>query len=85
MPPDYVNAIRFLDEARVEFLTAVTYCEQLERGFGARFRSAVEAASALAAKLPGAEAPLKHGTRRVFTKIFRSLSPVALKKMQSSS
>ena len=85
MPPDYVKEIRFLEEARVEFLTAVTYCEQIERGLGARFRDAVEAASALAAKLPGAGAPSKHGTRRVFTKIFRSLSPIALKKMQSSS
>ena len=61
---------RFLEEARVEFLTAVTYCEQIERGLGARFRDAVEAASALAAKLHGAGAPSKHGTRRVFTKIF---------------
>ena len=85
MPPDYVKETRFLEEARVELLAAVTYCEQIERGLGARFRDAVEAASALAAKLPGAEAPLKHGTRRVFKKIFRSLSPVALKKMQSSS
>ena len=80
-----MKEIRFLDEARVEFLTAVTYYEQIERGLGARFRDAVEAASASAAKLPGAGAPSKHGTHRVFTKIFRSLSPIVLKKMQSSS
>ena len=65
-----MKEIRFLDEARVEFLAAVTYYEQIERGLGARFRSAVEAASALAAKLPGAGSPWKHGTRRVFTKNF---------------
>ena len=65
-----MKEIRFLDEARVEFLAAVTYYEQIERGLGARFGSAVEAASALAAKLPGAGSPWKHGTRRVFTKSF---------------
>ena len=57
MPPDYVKETRFLEEARVELLAAVTYCEQIERGLGARFRDAVEAASALAAKLPGAGSP----------------------------
>ena len=59
---------RFLDEARVEFLTAVTYYEQIERGLGTRFRNAVEAASALAARLSNAGSQWKHGTRRVFTK-----------------
>ena len=48
-----MKEIRFIEEARFEFLAAVTYYEQIERGLGVRFRSAVEAASALAAKLPG--------------------------------
>ena len=65
-----MKEIRFIEEARFEFLAAVTYYEQIERGLGVRFRSAVEAASALAAKLPGAGSPWKHGTRRVFTKSF---------------
>ena len=34
-----MKEIRFLDEARVEFLAAVTYYEQIERGLGVRFRS----------------------------------------------
>lgn len=62
--------MRFIDEARIEFLAVVTYYEKIERGIGTRFRSAVEAASALAARLPNAGLHWKHGTRRVFTKNF---------------
>ena len=55
---------------RIEFLAAVTYYEQFQRGLGVRFRNAIEAASALAARLPNAGSQWKHGTRRVFTKNF---------------
>ena len=65
-----MKEIRFIDEARIEFLAAVTYYEQIERGLGVRFRNAVKAASALAARLPNAGSHWKHGTRRVFTKNF---------------
>lgn len=65
-----MKEIRFIDEARIEFLAAVTYHEQIERGLGVRFRNVVEAASALAARLPNAGSQWKHGTRRVFTKNF---------------
>ena len=63
-----MKEIRFINEARIEFLAAVTYDEQMERGLGVRFRNAVEAASALAARLPNAGSQWKHGTHRVFTK-----------------
>ena len=33
-PPDYVREIGCLNEARVEFLAAVMYYEQIERGLG---------------------------------------------------
>ena len=63
-----MKEIRFIDEMRIEFLAAVTYYEQFQRGLGVRFRNAIEAASALAARLPNAGSQWKHGTRRVFTK-----------------
>ena len=63
-----MKEIRFIEEARIEFHAAVTYDEQMERGLGVRFRNAVEAASALAARLSNAGSQWKHGTRRVFTK-----------------
>ena len=63
-----MKEIRFINEARIEFLAAVTYDEQMERGLGVRFRNAVEAASALAARLPNAGSQWKHGTRPMFTK-----------------
>lgn len=63
-----VSAKDVFDEARIEFLAAVTYYEKIERRLGTQFRNAVEAASALAARLPNARAQWKHGTRPVFTK-----------------
>jgi hypothetical protein len=65
-----VKQVRFLDEARLEFLAEVAYYEHIERGLGERFRVAVEAATVLAAKLPGAGSPWKYRTRRVFPKKF---------------
>ena len=65
-----MKEVRFLEEARLEFLAEVVYYENMERGLGERFRIAVEAATMLAAKIPLAGAPWKHGTRRVFPKNF---------------
>ena len=39
MPPDDVKEIRFIDEARIEFLPAVSYYEQIERRLGVQFRN----------------------------------------------
>lgn len=65
-----MRQVSFLEEARLEFLAEVAYYEQLERGLGGRFRSSVEAAVALAAKLPETGAPSQYATRRVFLKHF---------------
>ena len=61
---------RFHGEARLEFLDGVAYYETIQVGLGERFRQSVEAAVELAASLPFAGAPHKHGTRRVFSKKF---------------
>ena len=65
-----MNEVRFLEEARLEFLAEVAYYEKMERGLGERFRISVETATMLAAKIPLAGAPWKHDTRRVFPKNF---------------
>ena len=65
-----MKQVRFLEEARLEFLAEVAYYEHVERGLGERFRVAVEAATTLAAKLPGAGSPWTYRTRRVFPKKF---------------
>jgi toxin ParE1/3/4 len=64
-----INA-RFHGEARLEFLDNVAYYEAIQIGLGERFRQSIEAAVALAASLPFAGSPHKHGTRRVFPKKF---------------
>ena len=61
---------RFHNEARREFLDSVAYYEAIQVGLGERFRQSVEAAVALAASLPFAGSPHRHGTRRVFPKKF---------------
>jgi toxin ParE1/3/4 len=65
-----VTNARFHGEARLEFLDGVAYYESIQVGLGARFRQSVEAAVELAASLPFAGSPHKHGTRRVFPKKF---------------
>jgi hypothetical protein len=37
-----VRRVRFLEEARLEFLADVSYYEKAERGLGARFGRAVQ-------------------------------------------
>jgi plasmid stabilization system protein ParE len=61
---------RFHAEARHEFLESVAFYEAIQVGLGGRFRRSVEAAVELAASIPFAGTPHKHGTRRVFTKKF---------------
>ncbi|MDP2065144.1 MAG: type II toxin-antitoxin system RelE/ParE family toxin [Burkholderiaceae bacterium] len=61
---------RFHGEARIEFLESVAYYEAVQVGLGERFRQSIEAAVELAASLPFAGAPHRHGTRRVFPKKF---------------
>lgn len=61
---------RFHGEARLEFLDSVAYYEAIQAGLGERFRQSTEAAVGLAASLPFAGAPHRHGTRRVFPKKF---------------
>jgi plasmid stabilization system protein ParE len=61
-----VTSARFHDEARLEFLDSVAYYEAIQISLGERFRQSVEAAVELAASLPLAGSPHKHGTRRVF-------------------
>ena len=61
---------RFHGEARLEFLDSVAYYEAIHVGLGEQFRQSVETAVALAASLPFAGSPHKHGTRRVFPKKF---------------
>ena len=65
-----MRTARFLQEARREFLDGVAYYEQVQHGLGERFRVAVEAAVALAAAMPYAGSPHRHGTRWVFPRKF---------------
>lgn len=66
-----MKPVRFLEEARDEFLDQVAYYEARGKGLGERFRQAVEAATALAATHPKLGSPWKLRTRRVFPTGFR--------------
>ncbi len=68
--PDALKTVKFVAAAQQEFLAEVAYFERIESGLGARFRIAVEAATALIVMLPNAGAPWKYGMRRVFPKNF---------------
>lgn len=65
-----VKPLRFIAEARREFLAEVAYYNELEPGLGARFAKAIEEAAALAVAFPQAGSPFASNTRRVFTKGF---------------
>lgn len=65
-----MKPVRFLQEARLEFLADVVYYEQKERGLGERFRISVEAAVQLISNIPAAGARWKYRTLRVFPKNF---------------
>ena len=44
--------LRFVDEAREELLSQVSYYEERQKGLGERFRLAIKAATSLAATHP---------------------------------
>jgi hypothetical protein len=47
-----MKSVRFLDEARTEFLEQIVYYEEQQKGLGNRFRAAVETAVCLASSRP---------------------------------
>lgn len=65
-----MKTVRFLEEARDEFLEEISYYEERQKGLGDRFRESVEAATALAVAHPKLGSPWKLRTRRVFPKGF---------------
>ena len=65
-----MRQIRFLEEARSEFLAEVVYYEKLQRGLGGRFQAAVEKATSIAVAFPLAGSPSASETRRVIAKGF---------------
>lgn len=65
-----MKPVRFLEEARDEFLEQITYYEERQKGLGDRFRQAVEVATAFASAHPKLGSPWKLRTRRVFPKGF---------------
>lgn len=66
-----MRPVRFLQEARDEFLEEIAYYEDRQKGLGDRFREAVEAATALASAHPRLGSPWRLRTRRVFPKGFK--------------
>lgn len=65
-----LKPLRFIAEARQEFLAEVAYYNEIQQGLGERFSSAVEEASARAVAFPQAGSPFASNTRLVFTKGF---------------
>jgi plasmid stabilization system protein ParE len=65
-----VKPVRFLEEARDEFLEQISYYEERQKGLGDRFRESVEVATALASAHPKLGSPWKLRTRRVFARDF---------------
>lgn len=66
-----MRAIRYVDEAREEFLHEVAYFTTVSPQLGRRFDEAVQKAEALAAEFSDAGPPYKFGTRRVFPGKFK--------------
>lgn len=65
-----MKPVRFLEEARDEFLEQISYYEERQKGLGDRFRESVEVATALASAHPKLGSPWKLRTRRVFARDF---------------
>jgi plasmid stabilization system protein ParE len=65
-----VKPLRFILEARQEFLYEVAYYNGVEPGLGERFTKAVEEAAARVVAFPAAGSPSISNTRRVLTKGF---------------
>ena len=66
-----MRPVRYIEEAREEFLYEVEYFTTVSPHLGRRFDEAVRKAEALAAEFAEAGFPYKHGTRRVFPGKFK--------------
>ena len=66
-----MRVVRYIDEAREEFLHEVTYFTAVSPRLGRRFDEAFQKAEALAAEFADAGLPYKFGTRRVFPGRFK--------------
>lgn len=60
-----MSGVRFIAEARLEFLTEVAYYKNIETNLGLHFSMAVEAAVARALAFPLSGSPAVAGTRRI--------------------
>ena len=65
-----MKSVRFIAEAREEFLAEIAYYNKAQPGLGARFLSAVEWATSMALEFPLAGSPAVSNTRRVLLKDF---------------
>lgn len=66
-----MRTVRYLDEARAEFLHEVEYFTSVSPRLGERFDKAVRTAETLVAKFADMGMPYKYGTRRVFPGKFK--------------
>ncbi|MFO1296922.1 MAG: type II toxin-antitoxin system RelE/ParE family toxin [Rubrivivax sp.] len=66
-----MRAVRYLDEARAEFLHEVQYFTSVSPRLGERFDKAVRRAEVLVAEFADIGSPYKYGTRRVFPGKFK--------------
>ncbi len=66
-----MRVVRYVAEARDEFLHEIAYFTAVSPSLGRRFDEAVQKAEALAAEFADAGAPYKFGTRRVFPGKFK--------------
>lgn len=66
-----MRAVRYLDEARAEFLHEVGYFTSVSPRLGERFDNAIRKAEVLAAEFADIGSPYKYGTRRVFPGKFK--------------
>jgi toxin ParE1/3/4 len=66
-----VRTVRYIEEAREEFLHEIDYFTRVSPSLARRFDQAVQRAEALAAEFADAGFPYKFGTRRVFPGKFK--------------
>ena len=66
-----MRAVRYLGEARDEFLHEVEYFSAISACLGEQFDKAVQRAEARAAEFPEMGSPYRHGTRRILAGKFR--------------
>jgi plasmid stabilization system protein ParE len=66
-----VRSVRYVDEAREEFLHEVRYFTAVSPRLGDRFDQAVQKAEELAAQFSEMGSPYKYGTRRVLPGKFK--------------